>query len=98
MSESSTLVVLLGLLRMLVEVAGCFLVGQGALYVLAGAGREGNPIYRLLRFLASPAVSVLRRLLTKRIADRHVPPLTFLVLAVLWVFLAWLRLLILYGP
>lgn len=81
----------IAILRALVELAGLFLLAQGALYVLAGSGRETNGIYRLLRLLASPAVRLMRLLMPKRIIDRHIPFLAFFALLWLWIALAYLR-------
>ncbi len=88
---SQALPLLLSVLRALTEVAGLALLGQGILHVLAGAGRERNPIYRLFRLVARPAVATLRRILPAAILDRHLPVLTFFVLLWLWIALAWLR-------
>lgn len=88
---SQALPLLLSVLRALTEVAGLALLGQGILHVLAGAGRERNPIYRLFRLVARPAVATLRQILPAAILDRHLPVLTFFVLLWLWIALAWLR-------
>ena len=82
---------ILSILRALVEVAGYALLGQGLLYVLAGAKREGNSVYKLLQLIASPAVKAMRAILPRAIVDRHVPVITFFVLLWLWLGLAWLR-------
>lgn len=77
--------------RALVEVAGCFLLGQGALFVLAGNRRERNLVYRFFRFLTRPVVAISRRLLPRSVPDRIVPLVAFLVLFLLWIALALLR-------
>lgn len=77
--------------RALIEVAGLALLGQGALHILAGASREKNGIYLLLRMIANPAVKIVRLLTPKAILDRHVPFLTFFILFWLWIALAYLR-------
>lgn len=81
----------IAVLRALVEVAGLALLGQGILYVLAGAGREGNPIYRLFRLIARPVVRLVRVLAPKAILDRHVPVVSFFLLFWLWLVLAYAR-------
>ena len=43
-------------LRALVEVAGLFLLGQGVLYLLAGARREKNAIYQLFQIVTSSII------------------------------------------
>ena len=78
-------------LRALVEVAGWFLVGQGVLYLLAGANRERNPIYRLFQLLTSPLVRLTRAIAPKAIIDRHIPFVAFFLLFWLWVGLALVK-------
>lgn len=82
---------LVGVLRALVEVAGLFLLGQGLLYVLAGASREGNGIYRLFRVITGPAVRIVRLVAPRRIIDRHIPFVAFFLLFWLWIALAYVR-------
>jgi len=41
-------ILVVSILRVLIEVAGYSLIGQGLLAVLAGAGREQNVFYRIL--------------------------------------------------
>lgn len=81
----------ISLLRALIELAMLALAGQGLLSLLAGARRTDNPIWQLLRLIASPAVVLVRRLMPLAILDRHVPLLTFALLLWLWLFLAWLK-------
>lgn len=59
------------------------LLGQGALYVLAGARREGNFFYQTLRLLARPVTYVVRRLTPSKVDDRHVPVIAFSLLLLL---------------
>ena len=88
---ASAELLLLSLLRAFIEVAGLFLLGQGALHVLAGSRREHNAIYRLMRLLTGPVLRGMRRLAPKMIIDRHLPVFTFFVLFWLWIALAYLR-------
>ena len=81
----------LTILRALVEVAGFFLLGQGALYILAGHTREKNGVYQLFRLLTRPVIFAGRFLVPKRIAARHIPLITFSMLFVIWILLAYLR-------
>jgi len=82
---------LISLLRALIEVAMLALLGQGLLGLIAGTTRQHNPVWQLLRLIASPAVRLMRWLLPAAILDRHVPALTFLALLWLWLWLAWWR-------
>lgn len=60
------------------------LVGQGALYVLAGPGREANVFYRLLQLVAKPFTAVVRRITPARVSARHVPVVTFFLLLIVY--------------
>ncbi len=81
----------LTILRAFVEVAGFFLVGQAALHVLAGAGRERNAVYRLFRLLTKPVLAATRAVLPKAVPDRFVAVIAFVTLFLLWVGLAYAR-------
>ena len=74
--------------KALVEVAGLALLGQGLLYVLAGAGREQNVFYRVLKIVASPAVKITRLITPRAIPDAQIPMLAFVLVAGLWLGLS----------
>lgn len=61
------------ILKALVEVALVAYLGRGALYVLAGASRDRNPIYGLFRIVTSPVDRVARLLAPRFVLDRHIP-------------------------
>ncbi len=82
---------IVSVLRSLVEVAGCFLLGQGLLYLLAGASREKNVVYQLFRVVTNPVVKMTRVITPKQIEDRHVPVVAFFLLFWLWIALAYAR-------
>ena len=84
--------VFLSVLRALVEVAGCFLLGQGLLYVLAGRARERNAVYRMFQFLTRPVIRVTRAITPRVVVDRHIPMLSFFLLFWLWIVLQILKL------
>lgn len=79
---------LISLARVLVEVAGYTLLGQGVLYVFAGQSRDKNIVYRLMQTITSPAVKLTRMLTPRFIIDRHVPFVAFFLLFWLWIGLA----------
>ncbi len=87
-------VFVLGVLRALVEVAGLFLLAQGVLYLLAGAGRERNVVYQGFRIVTRPVIRMVRIILPRRIVDRHVPVVAFFLLFWAWIALAYVRRLI----
>lgn len=80
-----TLELLLRALKALVEVAGFALIGQGLVSLFAGANRERNFVYALLRVITSPATRLVRLIMPKVVQDRFIPIITFGVLFWLWV-------------
>ncbi len=50
---------ILGVLRALVEVAMLFLLGQGLLALLAGRGRNNNPMDKLFGIITGPVVKAI---------------------------------------
>ena len=78
----------LTMLRALVEVAGCFMLGQGLLYVLAGRKRADNFVYQLFALLTRPVMRVTRAISPRFIRDDHIPIAAFLLLLWLWIGLA----------
>jgi uncharacterized protein YggT (Ycf19 family) len=77
--------------RALVEVAGWFLIGQGVVYLLGGAARERNPIYRLFSLLTSPVVRLVRAITPAVVVDRHIPLVAFFLLFWIWIALQLLK-------
>jgi len=78
-------------LRALVEVAMLSLLGQGAVGLLSGARRAGNPVYQLFQIVTRPVIRALRWLLPRQIVDRHLPVLAFFLLFWLWIMLAYAK-------
>jgi uncharacterized protein YggT (Ycf19 family) len=71
-------------IKLLAEIALMTLLGQGLLALLAGAGRERNPFYRVLATITGPVVRGTRRLTPRLVLDRHVPLVAFLLLGMVW--------------
>lgn len=61
------------------------LLGQGLLYVLAGARRDTNFFYQLLKLISKPFTLLVRRLTPARVGDHQVPFVTFFLLSVAYV-------------
>lgn len=74
----------LNIAQLVLYIALLALLGQGLLFVLAGARREANFFYRLLQLLAKPFTAPVRWLTPRQVADRHVPIITFGLLALLY--------------
>ena len=83
--DSSLQIILI--LKALTEVAGVAFLGQGVLWVLAGAKREDNLVYRLFRTLTSPVTRATRLITPRVVLDQHVGLVAFFLLVVLWVVL-----------
>lgn len=72
-------------LRALVEVAGCFMLGQGLLYLLAGRKRNENFVYQLFSILTRPVFRLTRAITPRFVRDEHIPVAAFLLLLWLWI-------------
>ena len=72
-------------LRALVEIAGCFMLGQGLLYVLAGRKRHENFVYQLFSILTRPVFRLTRAITPRLVRDEHIPVAAFLLLLGLWI-------------
>ena len=75
----------LTMLRALVEVAGCFMLGQGLLYVLAGRKRDQNFVYQLFALLTRPVVRVTRAITPRFVRNEHIPLAAFMLLLWIWI-------------
>src|SRR5215207_208525 len=80
-----TELLVVSMLRALVEVAGCFMLGQGLLYVLAGRKRNDNFVYQLFSILTRPVIRFTRIVTPRFVRDDHIPVAAFLLLLWLWI-------------
>ena len=78
-------------LRAVIEMLGLCLIGQAVLYVLCGALRERNVIYRFFDLLTRPPRQLISWLIRRPLASPATAGFTLLVLFILWIALAWLR-------
>jgi hypothetical protein len=77
------------ILKGLVEVAGLALIGQGILFVLAGANREQNVFYRVLKIVAMPAHKLARLITPRRLVpDAYIGWAAFFLVTGLWIGLS----------
>ena len=74
------------IVKALAELAFMFLLGRGALFVLAGAKREGNFFYQILKIVTDPVIRIARLLTPRIVVDAHIPFVAVLLVA--WVWLA----------
>jgi hypothetical protein len=73
-------------IKLVAEIALCSLAGRWLLGLLAGAKREQNFFYQTLTVLTRPFTSAFRFITPKLVIDRHIPLLTFIALAWVWLF------------
>jgi uncharacterized membrane protein len=78
---------LIVVLKALVEVAGVGMLGQGLLYVLAGAKRDQNAIYNLFKVITSPVMKATRAITPRIVLDQHIGLVAFFLLIVFWLAL-----------
>jgi hypothetical protein len=81
----------LNLVQLVLYIPLLALAGQGALYVLAGPKRDSNFFYRLLQLLSKPFTLVVRKLTPQRVADAHVPIVTFFVVLIAYFIVTFER-------
>ena len=71
-------------LKLVAEIALMALVGQWIVGLLAGARREDNFFYRLLKVVTQPFVRGARLISPRVVIDRHVPLVAFALLGFGW--------------
>lgn len=76
----------------LVKWVALLLIGQFLVYVMSFGRHDRNPVYQFFRLLTSPIVFVVRRITPARVADQHVPFVSFLLTFWAWLLLIYLRL------
>ena len=75
------------ILKGLTEVAGVAFLGQGVLWVLAGAKRDQNLVYKLFQTLTSPVMRATRAITPRVVIDAHIGLVAFFLLVVAWLLL-----------
>ncbi len=73
----------LNTLQVLLYIPLLALMGQGVLFILAGAKRDTNFFYKLLQVIAKPITVPVRLLTPRLVSDQHVPFVAFFVLLLL---------------
>ena len=81
----------LNLLQLILYIPLIALLGQGALYVLAGPKRDDNFFYRLLQLLSKPFTALMRVATPAKVSDEHVPIVTFFVLLIVYAVVTFER-------
>lgn len=74
----------LNIAQLVLYIALLALLGQGALYVLAGAKRDSNIFYQLLKIVSRPFTWLVRKITPRQVSDQQVPIVTFFLLVILY--------------
>ena len=80
---------LLGFVQLIIAIALMGLLGQAVLYVLAGANRENNIFYKVVKTIPMPFVKLFRLITPRALDDRFVPFAAFCGLSALFLWLAF---------
>ncbi len=72
------------MVKALAELAFMFLAGRGALYILAGAKRERNIFYQVLKVVTDPVIKAARFLTPRIVVDAHIPFVAVMLVAWIW--------------
>lgn len=75
------------ILKALNEVALLALLGQGVMYLFAGAKRDTNLIYLLFKTVASPVMKFTRAITPRIVLDQHIGFVALFILLVAEVLL-----------
>jgi hypothetical protein len=78
----ATVLTFLNLLQLILYIPLLALMGQGLLFVLAGAKRQQNFFYQLLQLISKPFTLVVRKLTPAKVGDSQVPVVTFFLLVI----------------
>jgi hypothetical protein len=77
-----TVLTFLNLLQLLLYIPLLALLGQGLLFVLAGAKRNENFFYQLLQLVSKPFTFLVRKVTPAKVGDSQVPIVTFFLLVI----------------
>ena len=80
---------LLVMVKALAELAFMFLLGRGVLYILAGAKREGNIFYQVLKIVTDPVFRLARFVTPRIVIDAHIPFVSVVLVAWVWLAIAF---------
>ena len=70
--------------QLVLYIALLALVGQGILYVLAGAKRDNNVFYGMFKVLTKPFTWLARKITPHQVSDLHVPFVAFFLLLIIY--------------
>lgn len=73
------------ILKGMAELLLLVMLGQGILWVLAGAQRHNNLVYRMFATVTSPIMKATRAMTPRLIVDQHIWLVALFLLAAIWV-------------
>jgi hypothetical protein len=76
---------LVTIFKALSELLALCLVGQGALWLLAGHAREQNLVYRMFAAVTRPVMRMARWLMPRFVLDRHIWLVALLIVLLVWI-------------
>lgn len=79
------MLLLINILQLIFYIAALALLGQGLLYVLAGAKRAGNFFYQIFQIINRPFFMLARFLAPKQIADSQIGFVAAFIVAILYI-------------
>lgn len=82
---------LLSVIQLVLYVALLALLGQGILFLLAGARRDENFFYGLLKIISKPFTVPVRLLTPSKVGDHQVPIVTFFLLLIAYAVVTFER-------
>lgn len=85
----ATVLTFLNLLQLILYIPLLALMGQGLLFVLAGAKRNENFFYQLLQLISKPFTMLVRKLTPAKVGDSQVPIVTFFLLVIAYVVVSF---------
>jgi hypothetical protein len=74
----------INIVQALVALALLFLLGQGVLYLLAGASRDNNFVYRMFQVLTKPWLKAARFIAPRQVGDHQLGYVAFFLLAAIY--------------
>lgn len=77
----------LQILKALVEIVGMALLGQGLLFLLAGARRDQNLFYRIISTITAPILKAVRFVTPRFVIDPHIGFVAFFLVLAVWMAL-----------
>jgi hypothetical protein len=79
------------ILKGMIELLLLVMLGQAILWILAGASRHDNLIYRVFATVTQPVMRATRAITPRFIVDQHIGYVAFFLMLILWVLAVLLK-------